>query len=283
MSSEQDVRLDQMSKLRVQYAKRRIKLDTSGSHTLSQEEPKMEPVNFDEILELIWMQMERSGPGTVQSLSDEAGEELEPTLREMDSAGLVSMAGSSVSLTSKGENQAQELIRCHRLAERLLADVLSVKGELLEAQACEFEHILSAEVTESICTLLGHPSTCPHGRPIPPGECCKGNRTEVEPIVVSLDRLPPGEAGRVMYVETRSHARLDKLASFGLVPGALVTMHQRQPSLVVRIGETQLAMDELVAQSVHVQRVPRRESAVPQSQESKNLFRRHRHGRRRMG
>jgi len=266
-----------MPKLRVQYAQRRIELDTFGSETVSQKEPKMEQVNFDEILELVWMQRERSSQVTVQSLSDEAREELEPTLREMDRAGLVSLAESSVSLTSKGNEHAQELIRCHRLAERLLADVLSVKGELLEAQACEFEHILSPEVTESICTLLGHPSTCPHGRPIPPGECCKGNRTEVEPIVVSLDRLPPGEAGRVMYVETKSHARLDRLASFGLVPGAVLTMHQRQPSLVIRIGETQLAMDELVARSVHVQRVPRREHALPQTEEGKRWFRRHRH------
>jgi len=282
VSSEQDVRLDQMPKLRVQYAQRRIELDTFSSESLSQKEPKMEPVDFDETLELIWMQKERSGQVTLQSLSDEATEQLEPTLREMERAGLVSVEESSVSLTSKGEDRAQELIRCHRLAERLLADVLSVKGELLEAQACEFEHILSPEVTESICTLLGHPSTCPHGMPIPPGECCKGNRTEVEAIVVSLDRLRSGEAGRVIYVETKSHARLDKLASFGLVPGAVVTMHQRQPSLVVRIGETQLAMDELVAKSVHVQRVPRRENAVPQPEEGKNWFRRHRHGRRRM-
>jgi len=243
----------------------------------------VEQVAFDEILELIWMQTESRANVTVQSLSDEATEELEPLLREMEDAGLVSVAESSVSLTSKGKEQAQELIRCHRLAERLLADVLSVKGELLEAQACEFEHILSPEVTESICTLLGHPSTCPHGMPIPPGECCKGNRTEVEPIVVSLDRLPPGEAGRVMYVETKSHARLDKLASFGLVPGAVVAMHQRQPSLVVRIGETQLAMDELVAKSVHVQRVPRKEGVVRQPEEGKIWFRRHRHRGRRTG
>jgi len=243
----------------------------------------MEPVNFDETLELIWMQRERGSSVTVQSLSEEAREDLEPLLREMECAGLLSVAEGSVSLTSSGEEHAQELIRCHRLAERLLADVLSVKGEVLEAQACEFEHILSPEVTESICTLLGHPTTCPHGMPIPPGECCKGNRTEVESIVVSLDRLPPGEAGRVMYVETKSHARLDKLASFGLVPGAVVTMHQRQPSLVVRMGETQLAMDELVAKCVHVQRVPGREDAVLQPEQNKNWFRRHRHRARRRG
>jgi DtxR family Mn-dependent transcriptional regulator len=155
--------------------------------------------------------------------------------------------------------------------------VLSVRGEVLEAQACEFEHILSPEVTESICTLLGHPTTCPHGMAIPPGECCKRDRIDVEPIVVSLDRLPPGAKGRVMYVETKEHHRLDKLASFGLVPGAVVTMHQRQPSLVVRIEETQLAMDEDIARCVHVQKVPDRENAVPQTNGTVDWFKRHRH------
>jgi len=241
----------------------------------------MESALFDETLELIWTQKERGNEPTVRSLSEESAEDLEPTLREMARAGLVQVDNGSVALTDKGADHAAELIRCHRLAERLLADVLSVKGEVLEAQACEFEHILSPEVTESICTLLGHPTVCPHGMPIPPGECCKRNRTDVGPIVVSLDKLPPGEVGRVMYVETESHRRLDKLASFGLVPGALVKMHQRQPSLVVRIGETQLAMDELVARSVHVQKVPTKETASMTTENSKNWFRRHRHGRRR--
>ena len=236
----------------------------------------METTRFDETLELIWTQKERGKELTVESLSREATEELEPVLREMERAGLVSIGDGSVELTANGAHHAAGLIRCHRLAERLLADVLSVKGELLEAQACEFEHILSPEVTESICTLLGHPTVCPHGMPIPPGECCKRNQTDLEPIVVSLDKLPPGDTGRVMYVETKSHRRLDKLASFGLVPGALVTMHQRQPSLVVRIGETQLAMDELVARSVHLQKVPKKETSSVNADNGKDWFGRHR-------
>jgi Mn-dependent DtxR family transcriptional regulator len=42
----------------------------------------------------------------------------------------------------------------------------------IEQQACKFEHILSPEATDKICTFLGHPRTCPHGAPIPPGVCC---------------------------------------------------------------------------------------------------------------
>jgi DtxR family Mn-dependent transcriptional regulator len=243
----------------------------------------MEAVNFDEILELAWMQRERNEKVTIQSLSKESGQKLDPVLREMERAGLVAITEGSVAFTGRGEQQAVVLIRCHRLAERLLADVLSVKGEVLEAQACEFEHILSPEVTESICTLLGHPTTCPHGMHIPPGGCCKRDRSELGPIVMSLDKLRPGARGRVMYVETKKHDRLDKLASFGLLPGAIVTMHQRQPSLVVRIGETQLAMDELIARSVQVQKMPDKENAVARTNATVDWFTRRRRRKRRMG
>jgi DtxR family Mn-dependent transcriptional regulator len=239
----------------------------------------MDAANFDEILELAWVQRERGENVTIESLSRESGQELEATLREMERAGLVTLADGSVAFTGQGEQKAAVLLRCHRLAERLLADILSVRGEVLEAQACEFEHIMSPEVTESICTLLGHPTTCPHGMPIPPGECCKGDRNELEPIVFSLDKLPPGAKGRVMYVETKKHDRLDKLASFGLVPGAVVTMHQRRPSLVVRIGETQLAMDELIARCVHVQRVPDKGNTVAQNNTAEWFPRRRRRRR----
>jgi len=240
-------------------------------------------MNADEILELIWMQRERKQKVTIESLSKEGNERLDEPLHEMERAGLIAIADGTIRLTDKGERNAAELIRCHRLAERLLTDVLSLKDEFLEAQACEFEHILSPEVTESICTLLGHPRMCPHGMPIPPGECCKRGLKDAEPIVVSLDKLPPGVTGRVRYVETPDHARLDKLASFGLVPGAIVTMHQRQPSLVVRIGETQLAMDELIARSVHVQRMPQKNDDIIKLSSPANWLKRHRHGRRRTG
>jgi ABC-type glutathione transport system ATPase component len=77
-------------------------------------------------------------------------------------------------LTSKGRQRAADIIRRHRLAERLFTDSLAMDSETeIEQQACKFEHILSPEATDKICTFLGHPKTCPHGAPIPPGRCCK--------------------------------------------------------------------------------------------------------------
>lgn len=91
-----------------------------------------------------------------------------------------------VELTDRGRQRAADIIRRHRLAERLFTDSLSLDSETeIEQQACKFEHILSPEATDKICAFLGHPKTCPHGAPIPPGQCC-GRTTPVP--VPTLDR-----------------------------------------------------------------------------------------------
>src|SRR5579871_4922329 len=78
-----------------------------------------------------------------------------------------------VELTPRGRQRAADIIRRHRLAERLFTDSLALDSETeIEQQACKFEHILSPEATDKICRFLGHPKTCPHGAPIPPGKCC---------------------------------------------------------------------------------------------------------------
>jgi putative ABC transport system ATP-binding protein len=80
-----------------------------------------------------------------------------------------------VELTSRGRKRAADIIRRHRLAERLFTDSLALDSETeIEQQACKFEHILSPEATDKICTFLGHPRTCPHGALIPRGDCCGG-------------------------------------------------------------------------------------------------------------
>ena len=79
-----------------------------------------------------------------------------------------------VDFTAAGRQRAADVIRRHRLAERLFTQTLKVQNEdEIEQQACKFEHILSPEVTDKICSFLGHPQSCPHGSPIPAGECCE--------------------------------------------------------------------------------------------------------------
>jgi putative ABC transport system ATP-binding protein len=92
-------------------------------------------------------------------------------------AGVSTGDGSMiVELTPRGRSRAADIIRRHRLAERLFTDSLALDSESeIEQQACKFEHILSTEATDKICSFLGHPRTCPHGAPIPPGPCCERN------------------------------------------------------------------------------------------------------------
>jgi len=82
-----------------------------------------------------------------------------------------------VELTARGHKRAADIIRRHRLAERLFTDSLAMDSETeIEQQAYKFEHILSPEATDKICAFLGHPRTCPHGALIPPGPCCANQR-----------------------------------------------------------------------------------------------------------
>jgi len=97
-----------------------------------------------------------------------------PCHEALKPAGVSSGDGSMiVELTARGRERAASIIRRHRLAERLFTDSLAMDSETeIEQQACKFEHILSPEATDKICAFLGHPRTCPHGAPIPPGPCC---------------------------------------------------------------------------------------------------------------
>jgi putative ABC transport system ATP-binding protein len=97
-----------------------------------------------------------------------------------------------VQLTPRGRERAGNIIRRHRLAERLFTDSLAMDSESeIEQQACKFEHILSPEATDKICTFLGHPRTCPHGAPIPPGPCC-GNSEKFSAVARVAARTPRG-------------------------------------------------------------------------------------------
>ena len=87
---------------------------------------------------------------------------------------------------------------------------------------------------------------------MPPGPWCRNKARHAAPAIQSLDRLRSGESGRILYIETTDHARLDRLTTFGMLPGTVVRVHQRQPSFVVILGETQLALDREILSHVHV-------------------------------
>ncbi|MBE9528885.1 MAG: metal-dependent transcriptional regulator [Proteobacteria bacterium] len=211
----------------------------------------------DEVLEFIWSERE-AGRSSVTALLEieEVKEEADrSTLDAMSAEGLITVMGDVVTLTNTGETLAREAIRRHRLAERLLTEVLAMDPETVEKNACSFEHTLTPEVAESICTLLGHPPTCPHGLPIPKGNCCIATKSEITPLVNPLDQLKVGESGRIIFIVSKQHTRLDKLSTLGIVPGSTVHVHQKRPAFVLQIEETTLALDADIVKEIYVKRV----------------------------
>jgi DtxR family Mn-dependent transcriptional regulator len=132
--------------------------------------------------------------------------------------------------------------------------VLIIDHEPMEETACSLEHCLSHEALDAICTLLGHPRECPHGRHIPQGACCKRAEDRINPVVMPLSRLNSGETGKVVYVSTKHHSRLDRLTDLGITPGEVVKVHQTFPAFVLKVGETDIAIDKVVLEDVYVRR-----------------------------
>src|SRR6266404_3210192 len=140
-------------------------------------------IRFDHLLEQIWICGEEGKPALVEVLraTGPAGnlpvlpdEPASRALRRMSELELVELRNGEVQLTPGGSHRARNVVRRHRLAERLFKDTFAIDESEVHNQDCKFEHIISPELDQRICTFLGHPKTCPHGNPIPPGDCCNG-------------------------------------------------------------------------------------------------------------
>ena len=205
---------------------------------------------MDELLEAIWTCREE-GDTTVAAVTAAAHTDVVPEAMELlASRGLVQQDGEDLVFTEDGERAAAELIRRHRLAEHLLVSGLGMSPEQTEELACAFEHNALPEVVDSICALLGHPTECPHGKPIPPGPC---EQKAAKPAALRpLTEVPMGQWVRVVVLSTQDHDRLHQLLSMGISPGARLRVHQRTPVFVVQVEQSEFAMDADVARDIRV-------------------------------
>jgi DtxR family Mn-dependent transcriptional regulator len=209
---------------------------------------------IEEILERVWTLREQ-GRAAPQDL---AGHDLDfdprEALAEAARRHLLVARRDALELTVEGEGKAAGVIRRHRLAERLLFDVVHLDSDAMEAGACELEHshILSEEATERVCAFLGHPPTCPHERPIPRGRCCEKLGGEVRPLVTPLGEARIGGEYRIVFIASQSHRRLDRLCALGVVPGAHLRLHQRLPAFIVQVGGTDIALEPEIAADIFV-------------------------------
>jgi DtxR family Mn-dependent transcriptional regulator len=136
----------------------------------------------------------------------------------------------TVRMTAKGRSLATSIVRRHRLAERLLTDVIGLEWEKVHHEAARWEHAISADVEEKLVELLGDPATCPHGNPIP-GSSHRASTTGA----AALAQAAPGPVtvSRISEKMEMDRDALDLLAAAGLIPGSTATVLRVEPDGVV--------------------------------------------------
>ena len=200
----------------------------------------------EEILENIWVEtIEHEKIPDISLLKDN------PEFKELLESGYISHDSKKL-LTAKGTQEGQSCVRRHRLAERLLVDVLNAKKDMVHEAGCKLEHILNKGLEDNICILLGHPKSCPHGKAIPSGKCCKAKKKEIGSLVTSLSNLQKNQHAKIAYLHTEDKAVLKKIMAMGALPGLSIVLLQKFPSYVFKIGQSQFAIDKNIADKIQV-------------------------------
>jgi DtxR family Mn-dependent transcriptional regulator len=211
---------------------------------------------IEHVAAALWTLGEEGNDSIVDMRSFSRVENPDAALEQLVARGHAEHEGESARLTKSGRRLAERVVRRHRLAELLFSTVLDVGDDwTVNRTACLMEHILSPAVTDSVCSFLGHPKACPHGKPIPAGACCRTFSNAIEPLVQPLAQLGAGRSARIVYIVPRDPARLVKLSSLGLVPGATIHLEQKRPAIVIAVGETTLALETGIASEIYVKKV----------------------------
>lgn len=208
----------------------------------------------EEYLEGVY-RLEREGPGvTTSGLASELGvapASVSGMLKKLTSEGyLEHITRGEVRLTRKGLEVAVRVLRRHRLAERLLTDVLGMPWDEVHAEACMLEHAISDKVEARLVDILGDPQVCPHGHPIPPKDLSDPIRTGLP-----LAQLDEGSRAVVQGVTDEVPEILRYLGEMGLRPGAKVRIHGKAPlggPITVEVGKASHAISLELARMVMV-------------------------------
>ncbi|WP_026421549.1 metal-dependent transcriptional regulator [Actinokineospora inagensis] len=160
----------------------------------------------------------------------QSGPTVSQTVGRMERDGLVVVAGDRhLELTDHGRALAVAVMRKHRLAERLLVDVIGLEWEHVHSEACRWEHVMSEAVERKLVKLLGHPTTSPYGNPIPGlDELGAGEQAPaIEAGLVRVDEVARRGGGRVEVRRIAEHIQMDpelmaELKAVGVLPGAVI-------------------------------------------------------------
>jgi DtxR family Mn-dependent transcriptional regulator len=220
-------------------------------------------------------ELEEEGVGPLRARIAErlgqSGPTVSQTVARMERDGLVVVAGDRhLELTEAGRGRAVSVMRKHRLAERLLIDVIGLEWELVHAEACRWEHVMSEAVERKLVQLLDNPTISPYGNPIPGLDELRRPPEEGQPGISApptlevglqrLDEFARRGGGRVEVRRIAEHVQVDadlmaELKSAGIVPGQDVgvgAINRFGAPVPVGSGEDRSEVAPLVAHAVLV-------------------------------
>jgi DtxR family Mn-dependent transcriptional regulator len=190
----------------------------------------------------------------------QSGPTVSQTVARMERDGLLHVESDRhLQLTAEGRHLAISVMRKHRLAERLLQDVIGLEWDQLHIEACRWEHVMSDAVERRILALLDKPLVCPHGNPIPGLEDLGlplGRLADTTPLPTLAASASDG--GATVRVERISEnlqpdaALMRQLSSFGLTPGHTITVTRVAEGVQVDAGSERTVVKSMVAEGIFV-------------------------------
>ncbi|UGT42526.1 FeoA domain-containing protein [Nocardia yamanashiensis] len=194
---------------------------------------------------------------------EQSGPTVSQTVARMERDGLLTVAGyRHLELTDKGRAMAVAVMRKHRLAERLLVDIIGLDWQNVHAEACRWEHVMSEEVERRLIQVLNNPTTSPYGNPIPGlDELGVTPSAGGEEKLVRLSDLPAGQTAAVVVRRLSEHIQTDpevinQLREAGVVPDARVTVETKPGAVIISVpGHDGFELSDEMAHAVQVKLV----------------------------
>jgi DtxR family Mn-dependent transcriptional regulator len=198
----------------------------------------------------------------------QSGPTVSQTVARMERDGLLTVEGDRhLQLTDEGDRLAVRVMRTHRLAERLLTDGIGLDWELVHAEACRWEHVMSETVERRLVELLDHPTESPYGNPIPGltelGEVRAGEFMEgVEPLAAVTSGGRGSEDGEIRVMVRRIGEEMQKdeivmaaLRRVGALPDKVVTVAAGAEGVLIGSGGETAEIDNDIASHLFVHRL----------------------------
>jgi len=173
------------------------------------------------------------------------------TLEVLEEKGLVAREPyKGVKLTEEGRKLALSVFRRHRLAERLLTDILHFDWIESHEEACMLEHAVSDRLASAMEKVLGNPTTCPHGNPIPTEKgVVPPSKTQV------LSEVENGQRVTVHHIPGENTELLRYLSNLGMFPGVRIEVEEKAPfkgPMLVKVGSNSYPLSLDVASGIYV-------------------------------